>query len=637
MRQIILGTAGHIDHGKTSLIKAVTGINTDRLKEEQDRGITIELGFASLDLPSGQHVGIVDVPGHEKFVKNMVAGATGIDMVAMVIAADEGIMPQTREHMEICTLLGVAHGMVVLTKIDLVDEEWMELVQEDIVDFTRDTFLDGAPVVPVSSATGEGIPEFVTALDHIASQLPERAHSTLYRLPVDRVFTMKGFGTVITGSLVSGRVAVGQTIELYPSGIRSKVRGIQVHNQSVEEAGAGLRTAINFQGLDKEQVNRGDVLSTPRDLEPTYMVDLETHFLKSNTKPMKNRTRVRFHTGTSEILGYLILLDREEFQPGDTAFTQIRLEAPVALVKDDRFVIRSYSPIRTIGGGRVLNPVPGKHKRFREDTIDLLKGWASGSLEEIVSLHIKAGGVRGVSFGHLRLMSNTNEKELDRVLQGLLSRKQARQVDRDNRIFMHHTVFEQLRTDIQHVLDRYHTQNPLKPGIPKEELKSKLPDVLGGKLFTLVVNQMLQSQEIVIEGELVRAASHTVSLAADQKTIRRNIIDLYQNGALMPPYFKEVSAGLDVDAKSARDVLMLLVDEGEVIKVKEDLYFHREAIDQLQTRLVDFLKNNGEISTPQFKEMTGATRKYVIPLIEYFDAKNVTIRIGDTRKLRKQS
>jgi len=637
MRQIILGTAGHIDHGKTSLIKAVTGVNTDRLKEEQDRGITIELGFASLDLPSGQHVGIVDVPGHEKFVKNMVAGATGIDMVAMVIAADEGIMPQTREHMEICTLLGVTHGMVVLTKIDLVDEEWMELVQEEIADFTRDTFLDATPVVPVPSATGQGIPDFVAALDNIASQIPERSHSTLFRLPVDRVFTMKGFGTVITGSLVSGHIKVGQTIELYPSGIRSKVRGIQVHNQSVEDAGAGLRTAINFQGLDKEQVNRGDVLSTPGDLEPTYMVDLETHFLNSNTKPMKNHTRVRFHTGTSEILGYLILLDREELQPGETAFTQIRLEAPVALVKDDRFVVRSYSPIRTIGGGRILNPIPGKHKRFRDDTLDLLKGWASGSIEEIVSLHIKAGGFQGVSFTHLRLMSNTNEKELDRVLQGLLSRKQIIQVDRDNRIFMHHTVFEQVRQNIQIVLDQYHAQNPLKPGIPKEELKSKLPDVLGGKLFTLVINQMLQSKEIAQEGEVVRAASHTVSLAADQKTIRKKIIDLYQKGALMPPYFKEVSANLEVDPKSARDVLMLLVDEGEVIKVKEDLYFHRAAIDHLQTQLVDFLNNNGEISTPQFKEMTGATRKYVIPLIEYFDAKNVTIRIGDTRKLRKQS
>ena len=637
MRQIILGTAGHIDHGKTSLIKAVTGINTDRLKEEQDRGITIELGFASLDLPSGQHVGIVDVPGHEKFVKNMVAGATGIDMVAMVIAADEGIMPQTREHMEICTLLGVTSGMVVLTKIDLVDEEWMELVQEEIADFTRDTFLDAAPVVPVSSATGQGIPDFVAALDDIASNIPERSHSTLFRLPVDRVFTMKGFGTVITGSLVSGRVRVGQNIEIYPSGIRSKVRGIQVHNESVEEAGAGLRTAINFQGLDKEEVNRGDVLSTPGDLEPTYMVDLETHFLRSNTKPMKNRTRVRFHTGTSEILGYLILLDREELQPGETAFTQIRLESAVALVKDDRFVIRSYSPIRTIGGGRVLNPIPGKHKRFRDETMELLNGWASGSTEEIVSLHIKAGGFQGVSFTHLRLMSNTNEKELDRVLQGLLSRKEVIQVDRDNRIFMHDTVFEQVRQDIQRVLDQYHTQNPLKPGIPKEELKSKLPDVLGGKLFTLVLNQMLQSKEIAQEGEVVRAASHTVSLAADQKTISKQIIGLYQKGALMPPYFKEVSANLNVDPKSARDVLMLLVDEGEVIKVKEDLYFHRAAIDQLQSRLVDFLKHNGEISTPQFKEMTGATRKYVIPLIEYFDAKNVTIRIGDTRKLRKQS
>ncbi len=370
MKQIILGTAGHIDHGKTSLIKAVTGTDTDRLKEEKERGITIELGFAALDLPSGQHLGIVDVPGHEKFVKNMVAGATGIDIVVMVIAADEGVMPQTREHMEICTLLGVQYGMVAVTKIDMVDEEWLELALEDIRDFVRGTFLEDAPMAPVSSLTAEGIPEFIEILDELAAKIPERPPSDLFRLPIDRVFTMKGFGTVITGTLISGRVQVGDTIMIYPSGITSKVRGIQVHNKSADDARAGMRTAINFQGLEKEAISRGEVLSKPSTLEASYMVDVSLHYLASNKKPIKNRTRVRFHTGTSEVLGNLILLDREELAPGEEAIIQLRLDSPVALVKDDRFVIRSYSPIYTIGGGVVLNPIPLKHKRLKPDTVE---------------------------------------------------------------------------------------------------------------------------------------------------------------------------------------------------------------------------------------------------------------------------
>ena len=342
MKQIILGTAGHIDHGKTSLIKAISGTDTDRLKEEKERGITIELGFAALDLPSGQHLGIVDVPGHEKFVKNMVAGATGIDIVVMVIAADEGVMPQTREHMEICTLLGVEYGLVAVTKIDMVDEEWLELALEDIRDFVKGTFLEEAPVAAVSSTTQKGIPEFIDILDQLAAKIPDRPHSDLFRLPIDRVFTMKGFGTVITGTLISGHVRVGDSIMIYPSGITSKVRGIQVHNQSAEEAKAGMRTAINFQGLEKEAISRGEVLSKPDNLVASYMVDVSLHYLASNKKPLKNRTRVRFHTGTSEVLGNIILLDREELASDASTAAQLRLDAPVALVKDDRFVIRRW-------------------------------------------------------------------------------------------------------------------------------------------------------------------------------------------------------------------------------------------------------------------------------------------------------
>ena len=635
MKQIILGTAGHIDHGKTSLIKAMTGTDTDRLKEEKERGITIELGFAALDLPGGQHLGIVDVPGHEKFIKNMVAGVTGIDIVVMIIAADEGVMPQTREHMEICMLLGVRHGLVAMTKIDLVDEEWMELALEDIRDFSQGTFLENSPVLPVSSVSGQGIPELIEALDEIAREIPPRPPSSLFRLPIDRVFTMKGFGTVITGTLVSGKVTVGDTIMIYPSGITSKVRGIQVHNQSADSAEAGMRTAINFQGLDKAAVQRGEVLSSPNALITSYMADLSFHYLASNKKPLKNRTLVRLHTGTSEVLGHLILLEQEELAPGQTAVAQIRLDAPVAIVKDDRFVIRSYSPIRTIGGGQVLNPTPQKHKRLKPDIIRGLQHLTDEDPESIITYHIQQAGYSGVSFSHLKIMSNLGGKQLDTILQNLLSRKTALQTDKENRIYIHQTAFDTLQQKSAEYLAKYHETNPLKAGMPKEELRSKFPRLSNSKLFNLVINQMIKNKQIVQEENTVRLDSHRVSLGEDQADVRHKIFKAYQEGGLQPPYFRDVVKKLDADPKRTKDVLMLLMEEGQIVKTKEDLYFHAKAVEELKSRLVDFLKTHGEITTPQFKEMTGASRKYVIPLIEYFDSKNVTLRVGDSRKLRK--
>ncbi len=635
MKQIILGTAGHIDHGKTSLIKAMTGIDTDRLKEEKERGITIELGFASLDLPGGRLLGIVDVPGHEKFIKNMVAGATGIDIVVMIIAADEGVMPQTREHMEICMLLGVRHGLVAMTKIDLVDEEWLELALEDIRDFSRGTFLEDSSILPVSSVTGQGIPELITALDEIAGDIPPRPPSGLFRLPIDRVFTMKGFGTVITGTLVSGKVTVGDTIMVYPSGITSKVRGIQVHNQSADSAEAGMRTAINFQGLDKAAVQRGEVLSSPGALISSYMVDLSFHYLPSNKKPLKNRTLVRMHTGTSEVLGHLILLEQEELPPGHTALAQIRLYLPVAIVKDDRFVIRSYSPIRTIGGGQVLNPTPQKHKRLKPDIISGLQHLTDEDPENVITYHIQQAGYNGVSFSHLKIMSNLGGKQLDTILQHLLSQRTILQTDKENRIYIHQTTFETLQQKSAKYLAKYHETNPLKAGMPKEELRSKFPRLSNSKLFNLVLNQMIKSKQIVQEENTVRLESHRVSLGVDQADVRRKILNAYQEGGLQPPYFREFTKTLDADPKRTKEVLMHLVEEGQIVKTKEDLYFHARAVDELKNRLVEFLKSHGEITTPQFKEMTGVSRKYVIPLIEYFDSKNVTLRVGDSRKLRR--
>ncbi len=635
MKQIILGTAGHIDHGKTSLIKALTGIDTDRLKEEKLRGITIELGFAWLDLPSGQRLGIVDVPGHEKFVKNMVAGASGVDLVALIIAADEGVMPQTKEHLDICNLLGVKHGLVVLTKIDTVDEEWLEMVTDDVQRFLEGSFLEGAPIIPVSALTGQGLPQLLEALETLCEVVPERTSSGLFRLPVDRVFTMKGFGTVITGSLVSGKVRVGETVVIYPSGIQSKVRGVQVHGQKADQATASMRTAINFQGIDRAAIARGDVVGGVNTLKPSYMVDGLLLYIASNEKALKNRTKVRFHTGTSEILGYAILLDRDELSPGETTVAQFRFDSPVAVVKDDRFVIRSYSPVRTIGGGHILNPIPRKHKRFKEQLVTELKGLAESPPGEIIAYHVKESGISGLPFSELRLMTNLSEKDLGENLQHLLSQRAIVQVDRENRTFIHGSVFDELRQKTIKALEGYHKDHPLKAGMSKQRLMSTLSPWLSNKLFSLLVQDLTKSNTVIQEKEIMRLSEHKVALGADEKDIRHRIERAYLESGLQPPYFRDLVASLGENSAHKKEILMHMLEEGTLVKVKEDLYFHRRVIDDLKNGLVSYLKANGEIDTPQFKEMTGVSRKYTIPLIEFFDATKVTIRIGDIRRLRE--
>jgi len=637
LKQIILGTAGHIDHGKTSLVKALTGTDTDRLKEEKQRGITIELGFASLDLPSGQHIGIVDVPGHEKFVKNMVAGATGIDIVAMIIAADEGVMPQTREHMEICSLLKIQHGLIVLTKIDLVDEEWLELVKEDISGFMTGTFLENTPLIPVSSSTGQGIPELIETLEDLSRNIPERMSTGLFRLPVDRVFTMKGFGTVITGTLSSGQVSVDETIMIYPSRLTSKVRGIQVHNQTVTTAAAGMRTAINFQGLDKASVNRGDVLSNPDALKPSYLFDASMLYLKSNPKPIKNRTRVRFHTGTVEIMGNLIVLEKETLQPGETGFIQLRLDSPVPCVKHDRFVIRSYSPVRTIGGGEILNPLPAKHKRFKPEVIEGLKILLSEDPDGTISFFAVQAGFSGVSFLDLKVMTNLPDKKLNQILQSLMATKTILQMDKENRIFIHQKTIAELTGLIHDHLGKYHKTNPLKSAMPKAELLSKLPKGIGTKLFNIMLNQMVKDEKIAQEEDSVRLFGHKIALQIDQEDVKKKIESRYKADGLAPPFFRELAKTLEIDPAVAKDVLMLLIGEGLIIKTKDDLYFHTDHIEDLKKRVTDFILEKGEMTTPDFKDITGVSRKYIIPLIEYFDSINFTIRVGDTRQLRKKS
>jgi len=528
-KNIILGTAGHIDHGKTSLVKALTGIETDRLKEEKERGITIELGFASLDLPNGQHIGIVDMPGHEKFVKNMVAGSSGIDVVTMVIAADEGVMPQTREHMEICNLMGIQHGMVALTKTAMVDEDLLELAQEDINDFVQGTFLEDKPVIPVSSITHEGIDDFVKTLEAICKQLPERKYSSIFRLPVDRVFSMKGFGTVITGTLTSGNINVGDDIMVYPRQIVSRVRGIQVHSSGVDAAGPGTRTAINFQGLDKDSVNRGDILSTPDTLIESYMVDAHFHYLNSNGKPAKNRTRIRFHSGTSEILGYMILVDREELFPGDDAPVQFRLESPVCCIKDDRYVIRSYSPVKTIGGGAILNPASQKHKLFDQDVIQGLENLLLEDNEQIISFFLSLKGFQGLSFAQLRVMTNIPDKKLAATLQKLLARQAVVQIDKDRQIYVNGAVFDDFKEKLMGKLTAYHAENPLKEGMPTQELKSKFQYIEDPKFFSILFTKLSKENLIVLDKNIVKLSTQEVALQVDQHEVKEKIKKIYQS------------------------------------------------------------------------------------------------------------
>ncbi len=634
MKQVILGTAGHIDHGKTSLIKALTNIDTDRLKEEKERGITIELGFAHLDLPGGKRLGIVDVPGHEKFVKNMVAGATGIDLVALVIAADEGVMPQTREHLEICELLKVNHGLVVLTKIDMVEHDWLEMVKEDVTEYLTDTFLADSPIVEISSVTGEGLDELVKVLDELVQKIPERDMGHIFRLPIDRVFTMKGFGTVITGSTVSGKVATGDEVTIYPHKIASRIRGIQVHNREVNEVRAGLRTAINFQGLEKTAILRGDILAAKDSLMPTYMVDVILKLLESAPRKLKNRAKVRFHTGTSEIISTVVLLGRDKLTPGETCFAQIRLDQPTAVLRHDRYVLRSYSPVRTIGGGEILNALPGKKKQFSDIALSELKLLHAGELDEVIELFVSLGRFRGVEEGELPFLTNTSKKKLDEVLKALKAQLRITLYDKEKGLLIHSDFLKKAKNEILENITQYHKDFPLKTGLPKEELRSRTPGAKNPKLFSYLIDRLTKDDTIVQEKEIVRLKDHRVMLAHDQQKTRKNLEDTYLKSGLQPPYFKDLTNTLP--GNTGKEILEVMVKEGILLKVKEDLYFHRKAIHELEERLIYFLKEHGTIDTPQFKEMTGTSRKYTIPLIEYFDKIQLTVRVGDSRVLRKK-
>ncbi len=641
MREIILGTAGHVDHGKTSLIRALTGIETDRLKEEKKRGITIELGFAHLDLPCGHRLGIVDVPGHEKFIRNMVAGAAGMDMVAFIIAADEGIMPQTVEHFDICKLLGVRDGLIILTKKDMVEPEWLEMVEEEVREFFRNSFLEDAPILSVSSVTGEGIEEIKKALDDKVRAMDFQEEFGPFRLAVDRVFSMKGFGTVITGTSLSGRISTGDELMFYPGGATARIRGIQVHGQDVEVIEAGHRTAINLQGMEKEEINRGDMAATPGSMKPSIRLDCRLHYLNSAEKELSNRTLVRVHVGTREVLGRVILMETDAVLPGEDANVQLLLQEPVAVWPGDHYVVRSYSPITTIGGGVIFNNAPKKRKRTlerdREKNRAVFALYNSGTPEEKLLLFLEEAGFEGIVADELATRLGIFGKKLKKLLQQPISTGKIMVVESDRQRLVAAPVREKLTSAMETILARYHEENPLKSGLAKEELRSQLRPPVDGKLFAYALNLLSKQGKIVQEEAEVRLSGHEVTLQVDEQAMQEELGTLYREAGLRPPNLKDVLARFaEFPEAQIRQVLDLLLQKGEIIKVNEALYFHASAIEELKEQLVAFIRREGDIDAPRFKEMTGLTRKFSIPLLEYFDKIKLTIRIDDKRVLRRQ-
>jgi len=636
MKHVILGTAGHIDHGKTALVKALTGVDTDRLKEEKERGITIELGFTFLDLPSGIRLGIIDVPGHERFVRHMVAGVWGIDLVALIIAADEGVMPQTKEHLDICKLLKVKKGLIVLTKIDLVERELLELVREEVTDIAKDTFLKDAPILAVSSLTGEGIPQLISTLDHLSNEVKERSSDGLFRLPIDRIFVMKGFGTVVTGTIVSGKLSLGETVEILPSGLEGKVRNLQVYNQPVEEARAGERAAVNLQGIETSAIERGDVLVHPKTLTPTSLLDVYLEYLSIAPRPLKHRTQQRFHMGTSSTTASIFLLDREELAPGEAGFAQLRLEQSVVSFPQDRFVIRGSGAIQTLGGGVVLDTHPIKHRRYSPPVINDLILLKDGSIEQAINQYILRSGMAGISFGDLLNRVAVPPNEIQTILKKMIERGDILLVDPEKLKVIEISQYQRLREMILIQLREFHQRFPMRTGLAKEEVRTKLPVELDMKLFQILINGLIQSKEVVLERDKLKLHGHQIS-SADEKGLVKRVEEAVLRGKLQPPSPKELSEEWSEEQERVVAVFEHLAHEGVLVKIKSGMYFHRIPFENLKGELIKFLKSHKEITTSQFKELTGASRKYVIPLIEYFDQMKLTLRLGEKRILRTAS
>jgi selenocysteine-specific elongation factor len=620
MKNIVVGTAGHIDHGKTALVRALTGIDTDRLEEEKRRGISIDLGFAHLDLSANVRVAFVDVPGHERFVKNMLAGVGGIDLVLLVIAADESIKPQTREHFDICRLLGIRKGIVVLTKADLVDREIIELARLEAEEFVAGSFLEGAPIVAVSSTTGEGLEELRACLLELAAEAPAKDSSHHFRLPIDRAFSMHGFGSVVTGTLISGAVAREQEVELHPVGRRLRVRGIQVHGKPAARALAGQRTALNLAGVEPSELARGMMLTDPGRFTAVSQIDCSLDLLPS-AKPLKNRAPVHFHSAAAEVEAEMRLLESPgPMAPGTHAFVRILLRDPLQLLPGDRFIVRMFSPVVTIGGGSVADITAHKYRRG-EDAAARLRTLAEGTPEQRVALLVRESGF-GMGVPELVSATGLMPQEIERAAktEGILALTEPRLwlVDRE--------WFREKVRRITEVLKAFHKERPLVPGMPKEELRSReLPDAPAHLLDAI----MFRTAAITAEGEIVRLASHKVVLKQDEEQASGAIEKAFLDAGLAVPAVAEVLAKSGVEPARARSLLQILLRERRLVKVSDDLVFHRSALEALRERLAPH--RGRRLSVPQFKDLAGISRKYAIPLLEYLDRERVTHREGDER------
>ncbi len=635
MKHLILGTAGHIDHGKTSLVKALTGIDTDRLKEEKARGITIELGFAHLELPGGIRFGIVDVPGHERFVRAMVAGVGGMDLVMLVIAADEGIMPQTREHLEICQLLGVKKGLVALTKCDMVDSDWLGMVGEEVRDYLSGSFLAEAPIVPVSSKTGAGLEELKRELAGLAAEVEEKRHDGPFRLPVDRVFTVTGFGTVVTGTLLSGEINVGEEVEILPAGLSCRVRGIQAHGAKSDKGVAGQRLAVNLQGIEHSQVERGDVVVPKGLYRPTRVVDVRLNHLASAPRELKHRATLRLHSATYEVSAQVVLMDRDTLKPGETAHAQLRLAKPVLLLPGDPFVLRTSSPQATVGGGIILDPDPPRRRRRSAEALALLGAIEGGNETEKIRLLAAASLLSGLSLDEMVNRTGMPAKRIDAVLAALLSSGEVVQVVREPRIFLEKGAFDSLKARLMEELQIFLRDNPMKDGIGKEELKSRIPRRSDPRFFGPLLAALEKEGKAVSDRDIVRLPGRKGEATAGQAGVQAKIEAALQRGGMEPPTVKELCDRFDCTEKQVLEHLNFLSRDGRAVKIKGDVFYAPQPVTEIREKLTGHLKARGEITPAEFRELTGLSRKFMIPLLEYFDQEKVTIRVGDKRVLRK--
>jgi selenocysteine-specific elongation factor len=629
LKSVIVGTAGHIDHGKSALVEALTGTHPDRLEEEKRRGITIDLGFAFLE-EGGVRFGFVDVPGHERFVGNMLAGAAGIDLVLLVIAADESIKPQTREHFDICRLLGIERGLVALTKIDLVDHDALELVRLELEDFHRGSFLEHAPIVPVSSKSGEGLAELKQVLVNQARQVAGKNSRRDFRLPIDRAFAVKGFGSVVTGTLISGHVSPEDEVELFPSGAKLRVRGVQSGGKSVDRADAGQRTAINLAGIDHHALQRGMVLASPSRFRATRRLDVKLRLLPGVRK-LKNRAIVHFHAGAFETMAEVALFERAELPAEQESFAQLRLRQSVLVLPGDRFIVRQSSPLITIGGGTVLDPLPRRPRAREASRRDYLAAVERGDKPEILA-QLTQRSLFGLPQSEIPSRTGWTDREIQETIRNIASAGRVRSIPAEPPILFAAAAFDELARKIADRVERFHKENRLQPGIAREELRAGLARRLRPEIFRAALDELAAQKKIELQGEFVKLVGSRISLLPDEVKAKEQIEAAFATAGLAVPSVKEVLATLAVEARRSEKLLQLLLREKALHRVTPELVFHREALAELRTKLAAFKKAKGErISVPAFKDLTGITRKYAIPLLEYLDRERVTRRQGDER------